>query len=52
MLAKANVDPALFPIAGQVYLQTGDAKKAEEYFTKDAKLDPTDPKKRTAVAVA
>lgn len=52
ILARPTVDPALFPIAGQVYLQTGDAKKAQEYFAKAAKLDPTDPKKRTAVAVA
>lgn len=52
ILARPTVDPALLPIAGQVYLQTGDAKKAEEYFAKAAKLDPTDPKKRTALALA
>ncbi|MEN9396767.1 MAG: hypothetical protein RLZ81_1297 [Pseudomonadota bacterium] len=52
ILARPEVDPALFPIAGQAYLQSGDAKKAEEYFTKAARLDPKDPKKRTAVAVA
>lgn len=52
ILARPEVDPALFPIAGQAYLQSGDAKKAEEYFTKAARLDPKDPKKRTALAVA
>ncbi|MDP2370728.1 XrtA/PEP-CTERM system TPR-repeat protein PrsT [Rhodoferax sp.] len=52
MLAKSAVDPALLPIAGQVYLQNGDAKKAEEYFAKAARLDPKDPKKRTALALA
>lgn len=52
MLAKSVVDPALLPIAGQVYLQNGDAKKAQEYFAKAARLDPKDPKKRTALALA
>ena len=52
MLSKPVVDPALLPIAGQVYLQTGDTKKAEEYFAKAARLDPKDPQKRTALALA
>ena len=38
-------------VAGEVYLQKGDVKSAEEFFTKAAKLDPSDPRKRTAVAL-
>lgn len=45
------VDPSMFTLAGQVYLQNGDAKKAEEYFAKALKLDPGNAGKRTALAV-
>lgn len=50
-LARENVDPELYSVAGEVYLQSGDAKKAEEYFAKAAKQDPQNARKRTAVAV-
>ena len=48
---KENIPPDQYSIAGEVYLQNGDVKKAEEYFLKASKLDPSDAKKRTAVAL-
>lgn len=48
---KDGVDPSLFTLAGQVHLQSGDAKKAEEYFAKALKLDPDNARKRTALAL-
>ena len=48
---KDGIDPALYSLAGEVYLQNGDAKKAEEYFAKALKLDPGNAGKRTALAV-
>lgn len=48
---KDGLPPDLFALAGEVYLQNGDAKKAEEYFGKAVKLDPDDARKRTALAV-
>jgi putative PEP-CTERM system TPR-repeat lipoprotein len=49
---KDGVPPALYTLAGEVHLQSGDAKKAEEYFAKALKLDPQDARKRTALAVS
>ena len=46
-----SIEPALYSLAGEVYLQSGDAKKAEEYFAKALKLDPDNARKRTAVAI-
>jgi cellulose synthase operon protein C len=51
-LAREERDAEMLAAAGQVYLQTGDLKKAEEYFAKAAKIDPQDAKKRTSLAVA
>lgn len=51
-LDKDNRNAEMLQIAGQVYLQSGDPKKAEEYFQRAAKLDPNDPRKRTSVAIA
>jgi putative PEP-CTERM system TPR-repeat lipoprotein len=48
---KDGVPPALYTLAGEVHLQNGDAKKAEEFFAKALKLDPEDARKRTALAV-
>ncbi|MBC7703010.1 MAG: PEP-CTERM system TPR-repeat protein PrsT, partial [Rhodoferax sp.] len=48
---KDGIDPRMFSLAGEVYLQNGDAKTAEEYFTKALKLDPDNVAKRTALAV-
>lgn len=50
MQSKEIIPPDQYSIAGEVYLQNGDVKKAEEYFLKASKLDPSDAKKRTAVA--
>ena len=48
---KDAIDPALYSLAGEVFLQAGDPAKAEEYFAKALKLDPDDARKRTALAV-
>ncbi len=48
---KDGLPPALYSLAGEVHLQNGDAKKAEEYFAKALKLDPDDARKRTALAI-
>lgn len=48
---KDGLDPGMFALAGQVYLQSGDATRAEEYFAKALKLDPDNPEKRTALAI-
>lgn len=50
-LTRENVDPELLSVAGEVYLQNGDAKTAEEYFTKAAQQSPHDGRKRTALAL-
>lgn len=50
-LNKENVDPENYSVAGEVYLQNGDIKKAEEYFTKATQLDPKDARKRTSLAL-
>ena len=50
-LNKDNVDPENFSVAGEVYLQNGDIKKAEEYFSKASQLDPKDARKRTSLAL-
>ena len=50
-IAKGFVDPEINTVAGEVYLQNGDVKKAEEYFAKALKLAPTDGRKRTSLAL-
>ena len=50
-MGKDGLDPSLFMVAGQAYLQNGDAKTAEEYFAKALKLDPNSARKQTALAV-
>jgi putative PEP-CTERM system TPR-repeat lipoprotein len=50
-LASTNVDPALYAVAGEVYLQNNDVKKAEEYFTKATQLDPKNARNRTSLAL-
>ena len=51
-LSKEPVDPELLLLAGEVYLQSGDAKKAEEFFAKAIKQDPQNARRRTALAVS
>jgi putative PEP-CTERM system TPR-repeat lipoprotein len=48
---KDGLDPALYSLAGEVHLQNGDAKKAEDFFARAIKLDPDNARKRTALAV-
>jgi cellulose synthase operon protein C len=50
-MGTEGLDPSLFMVAGQAYLQNGDAKTAEEYFAKALKLDPNNARKQTALAV-
>ena len=52
VLGKIEEDPDFLVLVGEVYLQAGDPKKAEEYLNRASKLDPNDLTKRTAVAVA
>ncbi|CAN5393252.1 hypothetical protein BH11PSE9_BH11PSE9_01230 [soil metagenome] len=53
VVAQSNGDlpTAMFSIAGEVYLQNGDNKRAQEYFSKASKLDPSDAGKRTTLAL-
>ncbi len=51
-LANEPVDTELLSVAGEVYLQSGDAKKAEEFFAKAIKQDPKNARHRTALAVS
>lgn len=39
-------------LAGEAYMQSGDAKKAEEFFSRAAKSDPKSIKVKTALALA
>lgn len=50
-LAGANVDPALYAVAGEVYLLNNDLKNAQEYFTKATQQDPTNARNRTSLAL-
>lgn len=50
-LNDATPDVTLLSLAGEAQLMNGDPKKAEEYFARASKLDPTDARKRTALAV-
>jgi putative PEP-CTERM system TPR-repeat lipoprotein len=49
---KGDLPPSMYSLAGEVYLQNGDVKRAEEYFSRALKLDPDDSRKRTALALA
>ncbi|MEO8118235.1 MAG: XrtA/PEP-CTERM system TPR-repeat protein PrsT [Rhodoferax sp.] len=51
-LNRQNIDPELLSVAGEVYLQNGDVKKAEEYFTKATQQAPKDARKRTTLALS
>ncbi|MCB8747406.1 PEP-CTERM system TPR-repeat protein PrsT [Rhodoferax sp. U2-2l] len=50
-LTGSTVDPALYAVAGEVYLQNNDVKKAEEYFTKATQQDPQNARNRTSLAL-
>ena len=50
-VGKDGMHPSLYGLAGEVHLQNGDPKKAEDYFAKALKSDPEDARKRTALAI-
>jgi len=52
VLDKIDKDPALLALVGEAYLQSGEPKKAEEYFAKASKLDPENASRRTSLALA
>jgi len=52
ILAKIESDADFLGLAGEAYMQSGDIRKAEEFLVKAAKLQPDDPGRRTALALA
>lgn len=52
VMDKMDNSPAMLAVAGEVFIQLGDYKKAEEFYGKATKLDPKDPAKRTRLAMA
>ena len=51
LLKDPNASAAVNAIAGEVFLQNGDIKKAEEHFAKAAKQEPENARSRTALAL-
>lgn len=51
-LATNNSDPGLLALAGEAYMLKGDTAQAQQYFSRAARLDPTDASKRTSLAVS
>jgi len=45
-------DPAALGLAGEAYIQNGDWKRGQELYAQAVRLDPTEPRKRTALALA
>src|SRR5699024_4123200 len=45
-------DTAMLALAGQVHMLSGEADRAQHYFSKASGLDPKDPIKRTSLAVS
>ena len=52
VLSKIEKDSNMLALAGEVYMQNGDADKAGDYFSRSAALDPANIGKRTAVALS
>ena len=52
LLDKIDNDSNMLALAGEVFMQNGDADKADAYFSKAAALDPTNTGKRTSVALS
>ncbi|MDR3368470.1 XrtA/PEP-CTERM system TPR-repeat protein PrsT [Rhodoferax sp.] len=50
-LTGDHVDPALYAVAGEVYLQNNDVKNAEAYFAKATQQDPKNARNRTSLAL-
>ncbi len=51
ILDDADKDSGLLSLAGEIYMQSGNAQKAEEYFSKAAALDPKNVTKQTKLAL-
>lgn len=51
LLNDKTDDAGVLSLAGEAYLQTGEVKKAEEYFARASKLDPKDARKKTSLAL-
>ncbi|HEX7455165.1 MAG TPA: XrtA/PEP-CTERM system TPR-repeat protein PrsT [Gallionella sp.] len=51
VLPNIESAPLMLTLAGEVFLQNGDSKKAEEYFTKAAKLEPKNAQNRVQLAL-
>ena len=52
VLHGSETRSAWLPLAGNAYLQSGDAKTAEDYFQRAAKADPQNKQTQTALALA
>ena len=52
VLSKIEGNSDMLALAGEVYMQNGDAGKANTYFTKAAALDPENKGKQTSVALS
>jgi putative PEP-CTERM system TPR-repeat lipoprotein len=51
ILKEAETNPAISALAGEIFLQSGDIKKAQEYFSKATRQDPKNSRNRTALAL-
>lgn len=52
VLNKIEKNSDMLALAGEVYMQNGDAEKASSYFAKAAALDPENRNKQTSVALS
>lgn len=52
VLDKISKDSNMLALAGEVFMQNGDAGKAADYFAKSSALDPENTGKRTSVAIS
>jgi cellulose synthase operon protein C len=51
ILKEADSNPTISALAGETFLQSGDVKRAEEYFSKATRQDPKNFRTRTALAL-
>jgi len=52
VLDRIEKDASFLSLAGETYLQNGDAKKGADYFAKASKLNPNDVTNKTSLALA
>lgn len=52
VIEKIDNDSGMLTLAGEVFMQNGDAEKAGDYFAKAAALDPENKGKQTSVALS